>query len=319
MVDGPCGVGTGTGDTPGNMSDDDAQLILGTRQTWDRQVPFALSGPDRDRHTLVLGKSGAGKSTLLRNMIVQDVHAGRGLLLIDPHGDLVRDVLDCVPADRAHEVLHINPAHPTHTVGIDLLHAGMPEQRPLRVAGVVEALKSIYADSWGPRLNQILTCALAALAESQNVSLLALPRMLVNDHYRQRILRAVTDPMVRHFWTVEFAAWEPRFRAEAIAPVLNKIETLLIDPRLRDLFGQVTSRWDARWLMDHHRVVIVDLSKGLLVRRRPTSSGRSSSAASTRRHSVGRICRSTAASRSRCTSTNGVRSLPKVSPTRWRR
>lgn len=246
------------------QSNDDILLELGTRGGWGRELPFGLSAADRAQHVLLLGKSGVGKSTLILNAVLQAIHAGEGLLLIDPHGDLCQQVLSGIPTWRSDHVLYLNAADVDHAVGIDLLYARSERERARVVAGVVESFRGLWGQNWGPRLAYILTNALAALSEAQNVSLLSLPRMLVEEPYRDWVVKQVKDPVVRAFWTREYESWDNRFRAEAISPVLNKVNALLTNPTARALFGQTRARWDARWLMDHQRVVIANLSKGLI-------------------------------------------------------
>lgn len=243
---------------------DEPILELGFRSGWVGDQPFGLGAADRAQHVLLLGKSGTGKSTAMYNAILQAIHAGEGLLLVDPHGDLSAAVLEAIPRWRTDHVLVVDPSDAEHAVGIDLLYSRRPRERSRMVGGVVEAFRALFGESWGPRLSYILTNALAALSEAQNVSLLSVPRMLVEKRYRDWVLKQVSDPVVRSFWTNEFEAWGPRLRAEAISPVLNKVNALLTNPTARAMFGQTTSRWDARWLMDHRRIVIANLAKGLI-------------------------------------------------------
>ncbi len=249
---------------PTNDPVDDGFVRLGQREAWGGTAPFGLSGVDRRQHLLVLGKSGTGKSSLLKNIVATDIRAGRGVVVIDPHGDLSEELLQLVPNWRRDHLVYFDPADEQFAVALNLLHARSPAERHRVVAGVVAAFKSVWADSFGPRLSYILTNGLAALTECSDVSLLALPRMLVDDHFRDRVVRQVRDPITRQFWTREWPLWDARFRSEAIAPVLNKVNALLGSPVMRAALGQVRAKWDARWLMDHRRIFIANLSKGRL-------------------------------------------------------
>ena len=244
--------------------DGDEHIILGLREEWGQEAPFGLSQADRRHHLYAIGKSGAGKTTLLRNLILQDIEAGRGVGFIDPHGDLAHDVLDHIPRRRIEEVTYFNPSDAEYPVGFNLLKSVPPERAHLVASGVVSAFKSLWGTSWGPRLEYILYAAVAALSECENVSLLGLQRMLSDSRYRAWVVRQVTDPVVRSFWVNEFESYDERYLHEAIAPIQNKVGQLLMSPHLRNVLGQVRSRIEARFIMDSGRIFIADLSKGRL-------------------------------------------------------
>jgi hypothetical protein len=202
-----------------------------------------------------------GKTTLLRNIILQDVNAGEGVGLIDPHGDMATELLEHIPPWRTDHVIYFDPSDRDFPIGLNLLASIAPTQRHLTVSGIVGALKSIWRESWGPRLEYILAAALSALTECENVSVLGVQRMLVDERYRQWVLRQVTDPIVRQFWMEEFPRYDPRLRAEAIAPIQNKVGALLLSSPLRNILGQVRPGVDARFIMDNRRIFIANLSK----------------------------------------------------------
>src|SRR5258706_2102959 len=250
--------------TQTNSDADDPMVVVGKRLAWDGEQLFGMLPHDRRQHTYVLGKTGTGKSSLIRNVLIQDLHAGLGVGLIDPHGDLAAEILEHVPPDRTDDVVYFNPADLDHPIGLNLFAASDPDGRHRVASGIVTAFKSIWRDSWGPRLEYILHAAAAALLECENTSLLGLPRMLVDADYRTWVLRQVQDPVVTSFWRDEFANYDPRFMREAIAPVQNKVGQLLMSPVIRNVLGQVRNRIDIRYLMDHRKVFIANLSKGRL-------------------------------------------------------
>ncbi len=225
---------------------------------------FGLDSSSRALHTLVVGKTGSGKSTLLRNLIVQDMEAGRAVGLIDPHGDLAEELLDLVPPHRRHDVVYFCPGDTDFPLGLNLLHHVPEKRRPLVASSIVQAFKAIWKDSWGARLEYILYAAVAALIDCQDVSLLGIQRMLVDPAYRSWVLRQTRDPIVRSFWLDEFENYDKRFRREVIAPVQNKVGQLLMSPIMRNVLGQVRSRIDARAIMDEGKIFIANLSKGTL-------------------------------------------------------
>lgn len=248
---------------PAGMAEEHV-VNIGRRAGWGGEEPLLLSAAERRQHVYVLGKTGTGKSTLLRNLILQDIAAGEGIGLIDPHGDLALDILDHIPKGRTEDVAYFDPAAYGAIVGLDLFHS--PNRYPdhLVASGIVSAFKSIWSDSWGPRLEYVLYATVAALLECENTSLLGVQRMLVDARYRAWVVRQVRDPIVRSFWLDEFAAYDKRLAAEIIAPIQNKVGQLLMAAPVRNVLGQVTSKIDARFMMDHKRIFIANLSKGAL-------------------------------------------------------
>jgi DNA helicase HerA-like ATPase len=245
---------------------DHTPIAIGTRTFWvspDEKLVL-LAPEDRAQHLYIVGKTGLGKSTLLRNLILQDLYAGRGVGLLDPHGDLAREVLDLVPRSRTNEVLYFNPGDLARPVGLNLLPKVPRDQEHLVVAGVLSAFRGIWGGSWGPRMEYILGHALAALLDHGGLTILALPRLLADDAFRERVTAKVKDPVVRAFWREEYARYERRFRLEAIAPIQNKIGRLLANAPMRNVFGQAKNRFDAGFLMDRGRIMIADLAKGVV-------------------------------------------------------
>ena len=244
------------------MNDDLIQI--GTRQDWGQESAFGIRHEDARHHTYIIGKTGSGKTTLLRNMILQHLYLGHGLAIFDPHGDLADDLLDHFPPSRADDLVYFNPGDLEFPIGLNLLANVPPDERHLVASGIVAAFKSIWRDSWGPRMEYILHNALLALLDCQNTSLLGVNRMLTDAEYRAWVVRQVNDPFVREFWTDEFASYDARFMREAIAPIQNKIGQFMMNPPIRNILGQVKSKIDFRFMMDTGRVFIANLSKGKL-------------------------------------------------------
>lgn len=238
--------------------------ILGTHEKWGDEIPLALSAHDRRQHVYVVGKTGSGKTTLLRNMIVQDIVQGRGVGVIDPHGDLAAEILDHIPPHRTDDVVYFNPSDFDNPIGFNLLSQVEPDKRHLVASGVVSIFKSIWKESWGPRLEYILYCTVAALLECENVSLLGVTRMLSDKRYRKWVVRQVRDPLVRTFWTQEFEAFDERFASEIVAPIQNKVGQLLMAAPVRNILGQVKRKIDPRFMMDNRRILVANLAKGKL-------------------------------------------------------
>jgi hypothetical protein len=243
---------------------DENFAYIGNRNVWGGAEPFGISPASRRQHLYAIGKTGTGKSTLLRNLIIQDIEAGRGVGLIDPHGDLAEEILECIPSWRTDHVLYFNPSDNEFPIGLNLVRSNVKERNFLHASGLVSAFKHFWRDSWGPRLEYILYATVAALLECENVSLLGVPRMLSDERYRAWAVKQVRDPMVRSFWENEFARYDKSFLAEVVSPIQNKVGQLLMAPPLRNIFGQVRSRFDCGFIMDNERIFIANLSKGKL-------------------------------------------------------
>jgi hypothetical protein len=243
-------------------------VVIGEREVWGKRYPFGLSIADRRRHVYLLGKTGTGKTTLLRNLIIQDIEAGRGCMVLDPHGDLAEELLDYIPPRRIEDVIYIAPADLSHPVGLNLIERVAPDDRPLVAASVVSIFKHLWRESWGPRLEYVLYNSVAALLDYPpsrgGVSLMGVPRLFVDPDYRARIVKEISDPRVREFWEGEFPRYGPQFAAEIVSPVQNKIGSLLASPAVRNMLGQATSTIDIAEAMDRGRIIIGNLAKGRL-------------------------------------------------------
>jgi Helicase HerA, central domain/TraM recognition site of TraD and TraG len=238
------------------------ELVLGARILGGFE---ALDVEERRRHLYIVGQTGTGKSTLLLNLIAQDLAAGEGLALLDPHGDLAEAALMHVPRDRTNDLVYVNPADAERPIGFNPLSAVPEDLKPIVADDVVGAFKHVWPDSWGPRLDYVLMNAVRALLDVPGGTLLMLPRLLVDDPFREQLVsRYVRDPMVLSFWRQEYAGFTRNLRAEAISPIQNKIGRVLIEPRLRNMLAQPNSTITLRRLMDEGAIVICNLAKGRL-------------------------------------------------------
>jgi hypothetical protein len=226
---------------------------------------FHVSPAAQMRHTAIFGKSGVGKSTLMRNMIAWDISEGVGLALTDPHGDLVNDLLDMIPKPRTNDVIYFNPDDPERVPGINPLHRVPDSQKPLVVSSIISILKNIWKDFWGPQTEYILSNLVAALLDQKRpVTFLAVLKALVEEQYRKYLSRTLSDPTVDMFFKLYGDEWNDRFRTEASAPLMNKVGKLIGNPLLRTVIGQPTSSFDFRRAMDTRKILLCDLSKGIL-------------------------------------------------------
>lgn len=238
-------------------------LPIGIHDITGEMIPILAE--DRRKHMAVFGKSGVGKTTLLRNMVMWDIRAGVGVTVIDPHGALIEEILELIPRGRTNDVIYFNPRSRERVLGINVLECHEEEQKPLVVSGLIATLRNIWPDAWGPRTEFVLSnAAFALLDQAQPVTLVAIPKLLMDAEYRQKILRGVSNPAVLSFFDLYENHWTERFREEAIAPLLNKVNKFITNPILRAVIGQPKSSFNFRWLMDTGKILLCDLSKGAL-------------------------------------------------------
>ncbi len=224
---------------------------------------FGIKRKDRRLHTYIIGKTGTGKSTLLENMIIDDINEGRGLAVVDPHGELIKHVLEFIPEQRLADVVYFNPADVDHPVGFNLLENVNPEQKNIVASGVVGVLEKIFGEiSWGPRLEYILRNVVLALLEYPNSTFMGIMRLLTDASYRRLVLNEVKDPVIRDFFINEFEKYDPKFRTEAIAPIQNKVGQFLSSSTIRNIIGQPHSTIKMDEIMDEGKILLVDLSIG---------------------------------------------------------
>ncbi|PIP65332.1 hypothetical protein COU77_02910 [Candidatus Peregrinibacteria bacterium CG10_big_fil_rev_8_21_14_0_10_49_16] len=227
-----------------------------------KRIRFGIQREDRRRHVYMIGKTGMGKSVFLENMIFSDIFAGRGVGVIDPHGDLIDSILQLIPKRRMNDVILFDPSDRNFPLSFNVLECHIPEQRSLIVSGLMSVFTKIWPDVWSGRMEHILRNTLLALVEAGDASMLGIPRMFSDAAYRAKIVAKVTDPTVKSFWEAEFASWTEKYQVEATAAIQNKIGQLLSSPLMRNIIGQVRSRLDLRHAMDTGKIVLVNLSKG---------------------------------------------------------
>lgn len=229
-----------------------------------QNVPFGIKAKDRTRHVYVIGKTGMGKSTLLENMAIQDIKNGNGLAFIDPHGQTAETLLDYIPESRKDDVLYFAPFDTDNPVSFNVMEDVGPDRRHLVVSGLMSVFKKIWVDAWSARMEYILSNTLMALLEYPGSTLLGVNRMLSDKNYRKKVVDNIKDPSVRSFWVDEFAKYNERYMQEAGDAIKNKIGQFTANPLIRNIVGQPKSSFDIREIMDQKKILIMNLSKGLV-------------------------------------------------------
>lgn len=226
--------------------------------------PFGIRQADRLAHMHLVGKTGSGKSSLMELLARADLAAGRGFALVDPHGDLVERMYAAASPAQQERITYLNVPDPMSPFGYNPLRRVRDDKIPLAASGLLETLRKLWPLAWGVRMEHVLRNSLYALLERDGSTLPDILRLYANDTYRAGIVRTVCNPVVRRFWTDEFAGYPLRMRAEAVAPIQNKLGALLSDPALYRVL--VAPREDIRFrsLMDTGGVLLANLSKGRL-------------------------------------------------------
>ena len=225
---------------------------------------FGLLRKDRSRHVYIIGQTGAGKSGMLELLALSDVFYNQGYCIIDPHGDFAINNLKFIPESRVRDVVYFNPADTAFPVAFNPLEVSDPAKKPNICSEVIGVLKRMFGDSWGPRLEHILRYTLLALLDRPETTLLDISRLLTDKEFRKETLEYCKDVTVLQFWKHEFGQWNDKQVNESIAPVLNKVGAFTANPIIRNIIGQPKSSFDIRKIMDEGKILVVNLSKGLI-------------------------------------------------------
>ncbi len=235
---------------------------LGKVQSRSETIIFGILDEDRRKHMYLLGKTGMGKSTFLENMIVQDIYNDKGLCFLDPHGDSSEYIIKRIPERRLKDLVYFNPSDLEYPIGLNILEPTSGEDPYLVVSGLMQIFAHIWAGSWSSRMEYILSNTLFALLEVPGSTLLGVVRMLSDNDYKEYVISHIKNPTVKNFWVKEYAAFNDKYRTEAVAPILNKIGQFFSSDITLNMMGQTVSTINFREIMDDGKILIMNLSKG---------------------------------------------------------
>ena len=231
------------------------EITLFAKTTFRNQkTKFGIKTDDRRRHIYTIGKTGMGKTNLLESMAIADIRAGRGVGIVDPHGEFAEKLLDFVPENRINDVIYFNPADLDHPLAFNVLEQVDVEYRHLVASGMMGVFKKIWPDVWSARMEYILNNALLALLEYPGSTLLGIMRMLAEKDYRRKIVENLKDPVIKAFWVNEFARYTQRLEIEAVAAIQNKVGQFIANPLIRNIVGQTHSAINMRKVMDEGKI-----------------------------------------------------------------
>ena len=259
--------GSRKGEQPQNLpiqskgSEENLSVIGKTNFRGEEKI-FGIKVPDRALHMYAIGKTGTGKSTLLKFLAIDDINKGRGMAIVDPHGDLIQDILEYIPKERLDDVIYFSPADSKHPIGFNLLENTDPEYKNIIASGIVGVFKKIFGESWGPRLEYILRNVVLGLLDYKKATLLSVLRVLTDTKFRREVVATIEDPVIKDFFINEYERYDQKFRTEAVAPIQNKVGQFLSSTTIRNIVGQEKTTLDIRKIMDEGKILLIDLSIG---------------------------------------------------------
>jgi hypothetical protein len=230
----------------------------------EQRHDFGIRRFDRRRHLYVVGKSGNGKSCLLHLLVKSDIDQGYGCAILDPHGDLIDDVLRIIPKHRVKDVVIFDPSDVDHPPSFNPMIPIRPEDTMRVTLSFLDTFKKVFGGSWSDKMDYVLRYAMIALLNIPGTSIVSLRRFLSDDEFRKEVVRRSPDEVVRRFWEVEFPSRRGEFDAGPVSQMLNKLDELLATDMVRNILGQPSNTFDFRDFIDSRKIVLFKISKGVL-------------------------------------------------------
>ena len=221
---------------------------------------FGIKQKDRLLHTYIIGKTGVGKSSLLKTMIHQDIKAGRGLCLLDPHADLVESIVSNIPEERKADVIYFNIPDATLKLRYNPFKKVSYEKRSLVASSILDVFKKLWADAWGVKLEHILRHSILTLLDQPEASLADIPKLLLDRTFRREAIQHVQNESVKSFWTEEFNGYT-KFD---LMPALNKVGGMLAHPVIKRVLIENPNEVSLRKAMDDKKIILLNLGKGYI-------------------------------------------------------
>lgn len=224
-----------------------------------------ISQKDRQRHMYIIGKTGVGKSEFMKEMILQDIEAGKGVCFIDPH-DTVEQILELIPPSRAEDVIYFNPADTSRPLGLNIMEAETEEQKHFVVSSIINLMYKLYdphkTGIIGPRFEHAIRNAMLTVMVEKGATFVEVVRALTDSRYVQELLPKITDPVVRRYWTDQIAQTADFHKSEVLDYIVSKFGRFITDKMMRNIIGQSDSAFNFRKVMDEGKILLINLAKG---------------------------------------------------------
>ncbi len=256
-------------------SDTKLDVIVGANLFGGELTKVGLSLPQRRQHTYIVGKTGTGKTTIIKGMALQDILAGKGVCVIDPHGDMIKELLKLIPKKRIKDVVYINPADKDYPVGLNILSPGgrfidEDEQHEWITNSLLSVFMKITPkEHWGQRMEHILRNATLTALQARSptlstpyISLYTIQKLLTDTNYRKEVVANIPDPVLKQFWQKEFSMFGNMQQGEAVSPLTNKLGEFITSKLTRYIVLQKDSTINISQIMDEGKILLVNLSKG---------------------------------------------------------
>ncbi len=251
---------------PAPMQIPQSGLFLGISRYRGVDRSIYISDEDRRRHMYVIGKTGTGKSQLLEEMIMQDIKNGKGLAVVDPHGDLIDGIMSRMPPDRAEDIIYFDPADEERPMGLNMLEAKTEQQKHFVATAIVGLMYKLYDPQKtgiiGPRFEHAIRNAMLTVMCEPGNTFVEIVRVLTDSAFVQELLPKVQDPIIRRYWTDQIAQTADFHKSEVLDYIVSKFGRFVTNKLMRNIIGQSVSSFDMRKVMDEGKILLVNLSKG---------------------------------------------------------
>lgn len=243
-------------------------LYLGSSNYRGNKKKIYISEKDRRRHMYIIGKTGTGKSEFLKEMILQDIESGHGVCAIDPHGEFVEDIMQLMPPERAEDVIYFNPSDLDRPMGMNIMEADTEEQRHFVVSAVIGLMYKLYdphrTGIIGPRFEHAIRNSMLTIMYREGSTFIELVRALTDQKFIEELLPYVKDPVVKRYWTDQMAQTSDFHKSEVLDYIVSKFGRFVTNKTMRNIIGQRTSAFNFRQAMDEKKIILCNLSKGIL-------------------------------------------------------